>query len=113
MNGYTKETLLQLLKEIIVGDTDPKNVILLDIFPDKQKTRLDFYCTEEVLGIKAVCLTALIAQGNKLFYELDGERIEIKKIFNRLVFDDLQQLKDKKNIIDITYPWDVEWISHP
>jgi len=113
LNGYTKETTLQLLKEIIVGDTDPKHVILLDIFPDKQKTRLDFYCTEDVLGIKAVCLTAVIPQGDKLFYDNNGERIEIKKIFNRLVFDDLHQLKDKKNIIDITHPWDVEWISHP
>ncbi|HTB99701.1 MAG TPA: hypothetical protein VK705_03370, partial [Ferruginibacter sp.] len=113
LNGYTKETTLQLLKEIIVGDTDPKHAILLDIFPDKQKTRLDFYCTEDVLGIKAVCLTALIPQGDKLFYDNNGERIEIKKIFNRLVFDDLHQLKDKKNIIDITHPWDVEWISHP
>ena len=113
LNGYTKETTLLLLKEIIVGDTDPKNVILLDIFPDKQKTRLDFYCTEDVLGIKAVCLTALIPQGDKLFYEHNGERIEIKKIFNRLVFDDLHQLKDKKNVIDITHPWSVEWISHP
>jgi hypothetical protein len=113
LNGYTKETILQLLKEIIVGDTDPENVILLDIFPDRQKTRLDFYCTEDILGIKAICLTALIAQGDKLFYELDGEKIEIKKIFNRLVFDDLDQLKDTGNVIDITYPWDVEWISHP
>jgi len=113
LNGYTKDSLLQLLKEIIVGDTDPKNVILLDIFPDKQKTRLDFYCTEDVLGIKAICLTALIAKGNKLFYELDGEKIEIKRIFNRLVFDDLHQLKDTTNVIDITYPWDVEWVSHP
>ncbi|HTB51723.1 MAG TPA: hypothetical protein VK718_03025 [Ferruginibacter sp.] len=113
LNGYTKETTLQLLKEIIVGDTDPKNVILLDIFPDQQKTRLDFYCTEKALGIKAVCITKLIAIGNKLFYEKDGERVEIKKIFNRLVFDDLHLLKDTAPVIDITYPWDVEWVSHP
>jgi hypothetical protein len=112
LNGYTKEKALQLLEEIIVGNTDPKNVILLDIFPDQQKTRLDFFCTEAALGIKAVCVTALTAQGNKLFYEDNREKIEIKKIFNRLVFDDLQQLKGK-TIIDITYPWDVEWISHP
>jgi hypothetical protein len=112
LNGYTKEKTLQLLQEIIVGNTDPKNVILLDIFPDQQKTRLDFFCTEAALGIKAVCVTALTAEGNKLFYEDKGEKIEIKKIFNRLVFDDLQQLKGK-TILDITYPWDVEWVSHP
>ncbi|HMG82517.1 MAG TPA: hypothetical protein VK559_05740 [Ferruginibacter sp.] len=112
LNGYTKESTQRLLKEMIVGETDPKQVILLDIFPDKQKTRLDFLCTEDILGIKAVCITNLIPQDNKLFYECNGEKIEIKKIFNRLVFDDLQQLQGR-GIIDITYPWDVEWVSHP
>src|SRR4029079_4250405 len=30
LNGYDKETYVHLLKEIIVGDLDPKNVILLE-----------------------------------------------------------------------------------
>jgi hypothetical protein len=54
LNGYNKETYVQLLKDIIVGDLDPENVILLEIFPEKQKTRIDFYCTEQLLGIKTV-----------------------------------------------------------
>jgi len=113
LNGYTEATYLQLLKEIIVGDTDTENVILLEIFPEQQKTRVDFYCTEDVLGIKTVCLTKLIGEGNQLFYEKDGKKIQIKKIYNRLIFDDLHQQKDLGAIIDITHPWDVEWIPHP
>ena len=51
--------MLNDLRDIIVGDHDPENVILLEIFPEQQKTRIDFYCTEKLLGIKTVCLTKL------------------------------------------------------
>lgn len=112
LNGYNEQTYVQLLKEIIIGDTDPENVILLDIFPEHQKTKVDFFCTEELLGIKTVCITKLFAAGKKLFYEMNGERIEIKRIYNRLIFDDLQQ-HNLNNIIDLTQEWDVEWVTHP
>ncbi len=113
LNGYTEANYLQLLKDIIVGDTDPENVILLEIYPEQQKTRIDFYCTEDVLGIKTVCLTKLIGEGDQLFYEHQGRKILIKKIYNRLIFDDLHQQENLGNIIDVTHAWDVEWIPHP
>lgn len=113
LNGYTEATYLQLLKDIILGDLDPANVILLEIYPEQQKTRIDFYSTEKLLGIKTVCLTKLIGEGNKLFYELNGNKTEIKRIYNRLIFDDLHQQKNLGNIIDITHPWEVEWVPHP
>ena len=113
LDGYTEESYLQLLKEIIVGDLRVENVILLEIYPEQQKTRIDFFCTEKLLGIKTVCLTKLIGEGDKLFYESGGEKIEIKRIYNRLIFDDLQQQKNLENIVDLRHPWEVEWISHP
>ena len=113
LNGYNKESYLQLLKEIIVGDLNPENVILLEIFPELQKTRIDFYCTEETLGIKTVCLTKLIAEGKKLFYDNNGNKTEIKRIYNRLIFDDLQKQEGLENIIDLTKGYDVEWVPHP
>lgn len=113
LNGYTKETYIQLLKEIIVGDENPENVILLDIFPDQQKTRIDFYCTEDILGIKTVCLTKIISKENKLFYIDNRKEIEIKRIYNRLIFDDLGQQNIPENTIDLKHPWDVIWITHP
>jgi hypothetical protein len=113
LNGYTEASYLQLLKDIIIGDSDPENVILLEIYPEQQKTKIDFYCTEDVLGIKTVCLTKLFGEGNNLFYEHLGKKIHIKKIYNRLIFDDLHQQKDLGHIIDVTLPWEVEWIPHP
>ncbi|MBC7688333.1 MAG: hypothetical protein H7211_09155 [Aquabacterium sp.] len=113
LNGYTEATYVQLLKDIVVGDMDPANIILLEIYPEQQKTRIDFYCTEDLLGIKTVCLTSLYGEGNKLFYNLNGTKTEIKRIYNRLIFDDLQQQKNLGAIIDFAHPWEVEWISHP
>jgi len=113
LNGYTQETYFQLLKEIVLGDEDPSHVILLDLFPAQQKTRIDFYCTESILGIKTICFTQLIGEGNKLFYELDGKKIAIKRIFNRLIFDELFQQKDLPKTIDLLHPWEVEWLPHP
>ena len=74
LNGFTKESYLQLLKKIIVGDAKTENVILLEIFPHQQKTRVDFYATEDLIGIRTVCLTEIIKEGKKLFYMHAGER---------------------------------------
>ena len=113
LNGYNRESYIQLLKDIIVGSLDPANVILLEIFPEKQKTRIDFYCTEKLLGIKTVCLTKLIAEGNQLYYDNNGKKTLINRIYNRLIFDDLEQQENLGNIIDLTKPYDVEWVPHP
>lgn len=113
LNGYNNESYIQLLKDIIVGDHNPKEVILLEIFPEKQKTRIDFYATKQALGIEVVCLTELIAEGNKLFYNKNGTKTPITRIYNRLIFDDLQQQEGLENIIDLTKDYDVEWVPHP
>ncbi len=115
LHGYNKETYLHLLKEIIIGNHHPENVILLEIFPRQQKTRIDFFATETYLGIKMVCLTELIKEGDKLFYLNDGKKTQAKRIYNRLIFDDLQQqspaVQEKGKIL--FEELDVEWVPHP
>jgi hypothetical protein len=113
LNGYDKQSYLKLLKEIIVGDHKPEHVILLEIYPEKQKTRIDFYATEDELGIRTVCLTKLIAEGDKLYYEHAGEKVQVKRVYNRLIFDDLNQQEGLENIVDLTKQYDVEWVPHP
>lgn len=115
LNGFTKESYIRLLKEIIVGDHNVENVILLELFPHQQKTRIDFYCTRDYLGIPIVCLTELVKEGNKLFYVQDSKKTEIKRIYNRIIFDDLQQQSEKvqeKGKI-LFGELDVEWAPHP
>src|SRR5215471_2898767 len=54
LHGYTRESYIQLLNEIIIKDCNPENVILLEVLPLQQKTRIDFFATEDYLGIKIV-----------------------------------------------------------
>ncbi len=115
LDGYNRETYIQLLKEIIIGNHPPENVILLEIFPRQQKTRIDFYCTEDYLGIKMVCLTELIREGKKLYYLNEGRKTEVKRIYNRIIFDDLQQqtpeVQEKGKLL--FEELDAEWCPHP
>jgi len=115
LNGMNKASYLSLLHEIIVANHKPEEVILLELLPHQQKTRIDFYCTEEYLGIKTVCLTELIKEGNDLFYLLKGVKTRVKRIYNRIIFDDLQQqskeIQEKGKIL--LEDLDVEWVPHP
>ena len=114
LNGYDESSYLQFLKEIILNGHDPANVILLELKPYEQKTRIDFYCTQNYLKIPIVCLTDLIQDGKKLYYKKDGKKIEIKRIYNRIIFDELSQIKDSLGaVVDITQSLDVEWVPHP
>jgi hypothetical protein len=113
-NGLNKESYLQELRDLLIGDTPVEQVILLEIKPHEQKTRIDFYCTEDYLGIRPVCITDLFAEGRDLFYMYDGKKIRIQKIYNRVIFDDLKANRDQLGaIIDITAPWNVQWLPHP
>jgi len=115
LNGFNKETYIQELKDIIIGNENPEHVILLEILPHQQKTRVDFYCTTQYLGIEVVCLTELIQEGRQLFYLRNGIKTPVKRIYNRVIFDDLQQqapeIQEKGKIFFDEL--DVEWIPHP
>jgi len=116
LGNYNRETYIRDLKEVIVGDTPVENVILLEIKPHEQKTRIDFYCTQEYIGVQPVCITDLIQEGKKLFYINDTtkQKTAITRIYNRIIFDDLNAQKDTLgNFVDITQDLDVQWVPHP
>ncbi|MEO6818207.1 MAG: hypothetical protein ABI266_09075 [Ginsengibacter sp.] len=114
LNGFTKESYLELLGEIILGGYQPENVILLELKPKEQKTRIDFYCTQDYFQIPIVCLTELKKEGKKLYYTVEGRDIEVMRIYNRIIFDELTHLKaELGDVVDITQPLDVEWVPHP
>ncbi len=101
------------LGKLLIGDENPENVILLEIYPHKQKTSIDFYITEKKLGIRPVCLTEVKKIGRELFYEKDGKLIRIKRIYNRVIFDELDRMEDLVTEFDFLDEVDVEWITHP
>ena len=113
LGGYNRNTYTQLLKEVLLGSHQPENVILLELKPHEQKTRVDFYCTRDLTGIQPVCITELIKEGREIFYYRDGKKTKVNRIYNRLIFDEFNARKDLGNIIDIREEADVEWVPHP
>ncbi|KQS92755.1 hypothetical protein [Chryseobacterium sp. Leaf394] len=107
------EEFLSQMKNLIVGNENPENVILLEIYPERQKTEVDFRLTENFLGIKTVCLTKIKKEGKKLFYDNDGQLTEIKRIYNRVIFDELDRIPDLKTEFDFREEVDVTWVTHP
>ena len=111
-NGFTKDSYLDLFKTAVVGKHSLENVVLLEIEPWKQKTRIDFTLTKEYLGIEAVCISEVIQRGRKLFYKKKGIEIPIHRIYNRVIFDELLR-KEVKPGFDFHSELDVEWAGHP
>jgi len=111
-NNHNFISYINLLKKTILGSSSPENVILLEFDPHNQKTRIDFYLTKDYIGIEPVCITEIIQEGNSLFYVKDQMKIKIERIYNRVIFDELQ----RKNInipFDYKSNLDVYWVGHP
>jgi len=111
--GIKDEAYLQLLGETILGNSAPENVVLMEIDPEHQKTRIDFAATEDMLGIRSVCLTKVRKRGRQLFYERDGQEVRIERIYNRVIFDELMRRPDLKLGFSFQDELDVTWVGHP
>jgi hypothetical protein len=109
-----RERYIESLKRAILAGEDTENVVLLDLDPPKQKTYPDFLATKMLVGIDSVCPTALVRDGRKLLrrHPETGKLIEVRRIFNRVVFDELEV---KKVELPFSYneDLDVSWCSHP
>lgn len=112
-NNHDRKSYVEEFKKLIVGNENPENVILLEIYPDTQKTKVDFDVTENLIGVKAICLTKIIKEGRKLFYLNDGIKTPIHRIYNRLIFDDLTNFPELITDYKLTDDVEVEWIGHP
>ncbi len=100
-------------KHLLLDGENPENVILLELFPELQKTRIDFALSKEYWGIEAVSLPDIKKRGRQLFYEKDGREILIKRIYNRIIFDELARYPDLHPAFNLTDDVDVEWVGHP
>jgi hypothetical protein len=113
-NNLDREGYINLLKKTIVGSCQPDEVVLMDVNAPEQKTVVDFNLTQKYLGIPVVSLSDLVEKDGKLFYKTKGELKLIKRVYNRLIFDEIKSDPDIFNrVIDIRKPLDVEWITHP
>jgi len=107
-----REDAMQLLRGCVLGPYGAEETVLVDVTPDDQKTAPDFRATTKLLGVDAVCVTEVKKEGRRLLRQKDGKWIPIRRIYNRLVFDELE----RKNV-PVPWDWredlDVSWCSHP
>jgi len=111
--GIRDEQYIDILRRTILADSKPESVILLEIEPEKQKTRIDFSATELLLGIQSVCVTKIRKKGRQLFYDRNGTETRIERIYNRVIFDELERRPDLKLQFSFQDELDVAWIAHP
>ena len=112
LSGLDAKSYRELLRRAIVGTHDPENVILMEIHPLEQKTLPDFLLTEKMLGVRTVDIEAIKKHGSQLYYERNGGRVPIRRIYNRAIVDELQR-KQVKLGFDWRDHLDVEWAGHP
>jgi hypothetical protein len=112
LSGLETDSYRALLRQAIVGEHDPENVILMEIDPLHQKTLPDFLLTEKMLGVRTVDIVDIRKDGARPYYDRGGKRVPIKRIYNRTIVDELQRKKVK-----LAFDWrdelDVEWAGHP
>ncbi len=108
LGGLSEKGYFDLLGRAILNGHAPEETILLEIDPYSQKTLPDFLETRRKLGIKIAGITEVEKRGNKLFFE----GIQVKRIYNRVIVDELVR-KDVKANFAFTDELDVEWAGHP
>jgi hypothetical protein len=97
---------------VIVAGGDPAETVLLEVQPEKQKTRIDFAVTERMLGVPTVDATEVRRRGRELFYERDGREIKIRRIYNRVIFDEVERKGIDLGAL-FREPHDAHWVGHP
>jgi hypothetical protein len=115
-NGFDRESYLPLLRRTILADEAPEHVVLLEVEPWGQGTAVDFAITEQLVGIRTVDITHVEKIGHQLFYDRDGVRTQIKRIYNRVIFDELTQRPDVLAKMQFSFQdpdLEVTWAGHP
>lgn len=110
--GLDRDAFVARLKKAVLGGEDPESVVLLDLNPPSQKTYPDFIANKLLTGVDAICPTTLIKEGRRLFREIDGRKVQVRRLYNRIVFDELE-VKGIELPFRYTDDLDVTWLSHP
>lgn len=111
--GLSSLQYREMLRHALLNGHEQEEVILLEIDPMKQNTAVDFLATQAITGIAPVHIGDVTREGRNLFYEKDGRRIAIKRIYNRVIFDELVKRTDLKLQFNLTEDVDIEWAGHP
>ncbi len=114
LSSLDEHSYWKLLQKVILGGDAPESVILLEIDPQKQKTLPDFLVTREKLSIEIVNIRDVIQRGRQLCYQNDGREVPIKRIYNRVILDELvrKRMEPPFNLaadLEVSWAGDTNW----
>ena len=112
-DGSTQEEYLDLLRRTILGSFSPEEVIILEVDPKNQTTRIDLVVAAAELGVAELCISDLELHDGKLYYDNKGARTQVRRIYNRVIFDDLKARPDLKRQFNMVEEAEVQWAGHP
>jgi hypothetical protein len=112
LDGFDAARYVRAVGRAILGAHDPAEVVLLEIEPERQKTRPDFAVTEQLWGVRAIDVSSVEQRGNKLYARRDGRQVPISRIYNRVIPDELVR-RGLTLPFDLTSDIDVEWAGGP
>jgi len=110
--GINRNRALALIDKALLNGHEPEEVVLLDLDVHFQKTYPDFAAIRHWFGIDHVAPRDLIRQGNQLFRDVGGQRVRVRRVFQRIVMDELEK---KREVLGFGWneEMDVEWAPHP
>ncbi len=112
LSGLDTASYKRIVGETILSGLPADSVVLLDIDPPHQKTAIDFAFTQQFWGVRAVDPREIEKRGRELWYRPEGKPVRIHRIYNRLIFDELEA-KGQSLPFDMTSRIDVSWAGHP
>jgi len=113
-SGLDRDSFVARFKHALLAGNAPEEVVLLDLEPKEQKTYADFVATKQLTGVDAIAPEQIVREGNRLYRDVDGRRVRIRRIYNRIVFDELDT-KGMHGVLPFEYREDLEvsWFPHP
>jgi hypothetical protein len=112
LSGLDADGYVATLRKALLAGYSPEDVVLLELHPERQKTLPDFRLTERLWGVRTVDAASVIRHGRELWYERDGKPRRIRRIYSRIVPEELEA-KRIELPFRFTDELDVEWAGHP
>lgn len=121
LSGYTPyfgdmttSEYMSILRKAILNNHEPKETILLEINPWQQRTALDFAGANALLDIPVCDINDIILKEKKIYYRNNRNKLtQIKRIFNRVILDELFRKAQSTEQFNLLQEVEVEWAGHP